>query len=609
MISPIEKNSYSRSIIIAAAIVLGCASSILMAGQERIIHFPKDCSIGGIYVVGEYPTDDFWSWMFSWETQFLAEAKGDVKVPAGKILRLDVSEQAWSKPEPFSGTRPDDIQSLNFFTYKHADASVLKDVKHMTGLEALNLAHTETIESGLENLVALKKLRYLYLPGHIRTKELAHLRMLPSLDFLYIGGPMVTNDKMVHIGKVTSLTHLSLTGSDIGTGLIHLKGLKSLQYLNLGENCNYEIDRGLSHIAGLTEVRVLILQSTALSDAGLAHVEGFTKLEELDLRNTRIGDEGLKHLRGLKMLKKLNLRKNPATNEITDAGIAYLKDLNSLEELTLPYTGLTDAALSELVGLNSLKKLEAYGEGITDKGLAELAKMKPLEKLALRSDNITDNGMITLSSFSGLKSLELNDCNITDAGLMNLARLKRLERLNITEIQLTGDGLAFLKELPSLTELNLLFVSFGVKGVTHLKCLTALEKLWIAYPDINIGDRELEIFSSLKSLRELDVRLRPESITETFTDQGFSHLSKLTALKRLQLSGNKMLTDNGLKSLSNLKALENIHMYQCNKITNAGLKYLEVLTLLKWLYLKDSQITREGLLNLKKKIPGLDYSF
>jgi Leucine-rich repeat (LRR) protein len=607
MISSIKKNSYVWSIIIALVIVCGFTDSRLMAGQERTIHFPKDRSIGNIYVFDEYPTDDFWSWMFAWKTQFLAEARGDVKVPANKLLRLDIKEQAWSKPEPFASLKSDDIQFLNFYTYKHAAASILEDVKKLTGLEVLNLAHTETIESGLKNLVGLKKLRYIYLPGHMRTKELAHLSKLPSLEFLYIGGPMVTDDKMVYIGKVTSLTHLSLTGSDVGIGLGHLKGLKYLRYLNLDENCNYEIDRGLSHIGGLTEMRVLILQQTALGDAGLAHIKKLPKLEELDLRNTRIGDAGLKHLQGLTKLKKLNLRKNPATNEITDAGVAYLKDLKSLEELILPYTGLTDACLSHLAGLNSLKKLEAYGDGISDKGLVELAKIKSLEELSLRSDNISDIGMSTLSEFTDLKSLELNDCNITDAGLINLAKLKRLKKLNITEIQIPGNGLAFLKDLPSLIELNLLFVSFGEMGIACLEGLTALEKLWIAYPDMNIGDRELKIFSSLASLRELDVRLRPDSITETFTDQGFLHFSKLTKLKRLQLSGNKMLTDMGLKSLSNLKALENIHMYQCHKITNAGLKHLEGLAALKWLYLGNSQVTEEGILGLKEKIPALFY--
>jgi len=608
MVTPLKKNSYGWRIwAVMIAVMFSSTGATEVTGQERIIHFPKDRSIGNLYVIDEYPTDDFWSWMFTWYTQYLAEARGDVKVPADKILRLDVSEQAWSQPKPFIGIKPDDIQFLNFYTHRYPDASVLEDVKQLTGLKALNLAQTETIESGLEDLIGLKKLRYLYLPGHIRAEELAYLSELPSLEFLHIGGPMVTDDKMVHIGKVTSLTQLSLTGSDVGIGLAHLKGLKSLGYLNLDGNSNYDIDEGLSHLADLTKMRELILQNTYLSDEGLAYIKGMAKLEELDLRNTRIGDVGLKNLRGLTELKKLNLRKNPATDEITDAGIAYLKDLKSLEELILPYTGLTDVSLSGLVGLDSLKKLEAYGDGISDKGMAELAKLKSLEELGLRSDNITDAGMVTLSGFAGLKSLELNDCNITDAGLAHISKLKKLKRISITKTQITGEGLVVLKELPLLSELTFAFMTFGEKGLSRLEGLHSLEILWLAYPNMNIGDKELEVFSSLSSLKELDVRLVSDKITKTFTDEGFSQLSKLTALKRLQLSGNKLLTDNGLKALSKLKSLENIHLYQCEKITDAGLKHLEGLSSLKWLYLAESQVTEQGMLGLKENIPGLAY--
>ena len=50
MINPVKKNSYRWSIVITLVIVLGFVNIRLMAGQERIIHFPKDRSIGEIFV-------------------------------------------------------------------------------------------------------------------------------------------------------------------------------------------------------------------------------------------------------------------------------------------------------------------------------------------------------------------------------------------------------------------------------------------------------------------------------------------------------------------------------------------------------------------------------
>ena len=125
-----KRKSYRWSFsTILLVVALGSPASKEAAGQERIIHFPRDWSIGSLYVVDRaYPTDDYWIWLFPWETKWLGEARGDVKVPADKWLRLDVSEKAWSHPRPFAGLKPDDIQILNFFTYTDADASVLEDI-------------------------------------------------------------------------------------------------------------------------------------------------------------------------------------------------------------------------------------------------------------------------------------------------------------------------------------------------------------------------------------------------------------------------------------------------------------------------------------------------
>ncbi len=51
-------------------------------------------------------------------------------------------------------------------------------------------------------------------------------------------------------------------------------------------------DRGLAHLAGLTELTLLDLDGTPVSDAGLAHLSRLTRLEHLALSDTRITDAG-----------------------------------------------------------------------------------------------------------------------------------------------------------------------------------------------------------------------------------------------------------------------------------------------------------------------------
>jgi F-box/leucine-rich repeat protein 14 len=526
--------------------------------KERVVHFPKDRSIGWLYHV-ERPLhkDCLWHEVLVWERERLGEAQGDVRVPADKMLRLDVGKNAWKGSRPFAGLKPDDIQIMNFSQYPHASDSVLKDVARLTGVEVLFFGEGNFTERGLKHLTVLKQLKALWLPGRVHSRGLTYLSKLPSLEYLCFGGPMVTDAKMVHIGRLTSLTQLSIAGSKVGKGLAHLKGLKSLRFLSLAASRNEHIDKHLVHIAELNNI------------------------EELNLSDTLVGDAGLEHLKGMIKLKKLNIgnRYYSVSHNITDAGMVHLNHLKSLEELTLSHTGVTDIGLAQLSGLTELKKLNV-GRDVTDKGMAALAKMKSLDDLAISSPHVTDAGMRKLTECPCLKSLALQGCQITNAGLVHLAKLKTLTKLSLSRTQVTGSGLTVLKELPLLTGLNVRYIDFGEAGMTHLAGLKSLEHLWIDAPEGKITDDDLADLSGITSLKNLQISIR-DSSQSLITNQGLAHLAKL-------------------------KALESLNIHSCQKVTDAGLRHFEGLTCLKRLRLDFSQITKKGISRLKAKIPGLE---
>ena len=60
-------------------------------------------------------------------------------------------------------------------------------------------------------------------------------------------------------------------------------------------------------------------------------------------------------LRRLTQLQLLNL----AHTQVTDAGLEHLKGLAQLKELNLSYTHVTDAGLEHLKGLTQLLRVEA----------------------------------------------------------------------------------------------------------------------------------------------------------------------------------------------------------------------------------------------------------
>ena len=93
---------------------------------------------------------------------------------------------------------------------------------------------------------------------------------------------------------------------------------------------------------------------------------------EVRLSGTRITDAGLADLKGLTSLQTLELPR-----QITDAGLVHLKGLTNLKSLSLYKTQVTDAGLVHFAGLTNLTSLNLRETKITDAGFAELQKALP----------------------------------------------------------------------------------------------------------------------------------------------------------------------------------------------------------------------------------------
>ncbi len=88
------------------------------------------------------------------------------------------------------------------------------------------------------------------------------------------------------------------------------------------------------------------LRYSEVTDAGLAHLKELTGLHSLNLSGTQFTDAGLVHLEGLTGLKVLNL----GSTKFTDAGLVYFGRLTGLRTLILNCTKVTDARLQRLEG-------------------------------------------------------------------------------------------------------------------------------------------------------------------------------------------------------------------------------------------------------------------
>lgn len=140
--------------------------------------------------------------------------------------------------------------------------------------------------------------------------------------------------------------------------------------VNLGDLLT--TDEDIAELAVLTDLEILLLQNTRVTDAGLSLLK-FAKLRKLSLAGTAITDAGLENLQGLPELRELDLYSTP----VTDAGLPHLEKLPALEVVKLNGTRVTDAGLETLPRLRALKQVWLYGSGVTPEGVARFKQSNP----------------------------------------------------------------------------------------------------------------------------------------------------------------------------------------------------------------------------------------
>jgi len=176
-------------------------------------------------------------------------------------------------------------------------------------------------------------------------------------------------------------------------GLKPLAGLKSLRNLKLFHPGPAFSGAGLAHLAELPNLAQLtVAGSLAFNDEGMAAVAKLTKLQDFRTWHAGVTDAGVKHLKELKHLRSLNLGQRLAYKPPvcpSDATVALVVELKSLEVLQLSEARLTLAALRQLKQLPSLKQLKLEGIDIPKADVVRLKEDLPAAQIDWSEPNET----------------------------------------------------------------------------------------------------------------------------------------------------------------------------------------------------------------------------
>jgi len=601
------------------------AGSSSVSAPTRIIHFPKDRSLGILSVqtgLGErFPIHMSFSQYGEWE--YIGQAIGDVPVPAGRRIMLQASRAALADLSPLAALEPNDLQWLEIRAgeaeIRNPDETIMPHLQGLTGLKNLAIRYIDISARGLRFLEPLTSLRGLWIvptsnrltadavtfTPELQNTDVAAVAKLRSLEVLSLSSRAVTDEGIAHLAKLQSLRQLRLWCPKVqGPGLAHLAKLPVLEYFQTN---NVKLgDRGLAYLKGCTSLKRLELGRVGLTDAGLAHFSGMTRLEELWLVGDNITNRGLEHLKPLRRLKSLDL----GGTRINANAVSYLKELKSLEDLSLTSaTDMADMHLAQLSELKNLRSLSAGGNSggpISDEGLLYLSQLQHLEELVVCGDRITARGIAHLASIPNLKRFSLLSETLDDDVFTAVATIRSLTQLNLFSYQgLTVTGLNQLNRLSGLKDLEVDVIQdnsgLDLSGLTGLESLNLGIRDPADREDSTLRDEDMACLANLTKLK----RFLTSSRQAYLTDAGTSHLAGLTELDRLSVGG-PQLTDTTLSYLSNMKKLKTLHV--TGNFTDQGLRHLEGLDSLESLRIYPSRdFSQSALQRLRDRLPNLRY--
>jgi len=316
----------------------------------------------------------------------------------------------------------------------------LAHVSNLTQLEYLDLWHTHVTDAGLVHLKPLRSLKRLNIrsPDSVRfdplltAKGMALLAEMQSLEHLDLPNFGMTDECLAHVAKLKNLKYLwagcSRPNSPISdVGFRHVAKLRHLEQLYIGGAGI--TNKGIRHIADLTNLKVLnLVDAPGLTNDGLAHLGKLKSLQMLNLpRGVGVTLSGLAHLNSLVNLGSLRAGgvEPPAFGEDT----LNIAGLARLEQLTLP--SVRDRDLACLAKLKDLRSLgTGYANTISDAGMAHLTGLRSMERLYIGGRGMTDKGLACMANMSKLNHVTTNG-NFTDEGLRHLERLKALAYLKM----------------------------------------------------------------------------------------------------------------------------------------------------------------------------------
>jgi len=197
----------------------------------------------------------------------------------------------------------------------------MRHLEHLKELEVIDVSMTDVDDEGLKCLERFNNLKELYLTktnvtglcfsglknsklnvlkasnAMLEDKNLKHLSEIYSLKKIFIGDafePNISDSGIYYLKNLTNITDLNLYGLNITNKSAEI--VKQMRFLTFLDLSYTKIDN-FNGFGELSNISVLKLVGTKVSDDDIKYLKKLTSLKKLSISETRITDDGMQRLR------------------------------------------------------------------------------------------------------------------------------------------------------------------------------------------------------------------------------------------------------------------------------------------------------------------------
>lgn len=260
--------------ILFLALLVVCLATLevcFASGGVRVLEFPADYSVGKLTVLTAAPVG-----YGKCDGKFLAEARGLVKLPSGRLINFEPSGAFYRHPEVLLKLPPDafDFIELRFMPMTDEESAlsvrVIPFVRHISALKGIDLDNSEITDKDLSQLGAMPDLEYLSAGNSVITGScLSALKGCKKLVALRLGSAQVDDESLRYLQDFPRLARLGMTQVNLSLrGLEHVSKCQSITALDIDFNHRLD-DKAVPLLLKLPKLSFLSLKETKISLQGL----------------------------------------------------------------------------------------------------------------------------------------------------------------------------------------------------------------------------------------------------------------------------------------------------------------------------------------------------